>query len=635
MRPAVAAVLFWAGLGILGPAAACIGLRMGIGVSWCAAMLTGALVAAWTSGLRQRPGAIRMPLLFLVATAATASCVAVMPLCGIRAAGVIGLTLTLAGGYWAWTITKFTLQPAWIPALTAAATVSWARCLGLLWGHSLYALCGLMAGAGLGIAIGFWLKDRVADILAPATHLPGLWTFVSALAGLLALSWLRFIGINSGEAGHIIAPLRDGRDFLFIAGQSLLAVAFWCASLPLAWGETAGAPYRRRACSAKIAAGLIAAAGPCAAAILIPRLGAAECAAGCHLALCLTGLARIGLGRLRESRLFSRFAAAGLVIAGLLALQSRGLFIDIWLNRLNAAYPGGRFLAQIEDGRECLGAFRLVSAEVVLLRDGASASWNSSGVEARREAHLPLLMHGSCRRVLLSGARHPATTAAALAHGVDLVALDPQADIGAVLRVQAPAGWPPALTSAPDGARLSLVTGDLRRHLRASGPFYDAIIWELPYPALTPEWSRLATREAFVEVRRRLAPMGVAAIRLPAPYPVGSLARALRTARSVFPHAVGFDLPGGYLLVCSDQPLPQDPATLLARRNVFVQADDLALEEALPALHRSDYTVLPPDVAALAPDTDDRPHGFFPLAEWARGLVLNATPAEDLHQLHQ
>ena len=104
----------------------------------------------------------------------------------------------------------------------------------------------------------------------------------------------------------------------------------------------------------------------------------------------------------------------------------------------------------------------------------------------------------------------------------------------------------------------------------------------------------------------------------------------LSTARSVFAHVGGWDLPGGYLLVCSEQPLAAKPEDLAARLkgNVWVQTDDMDLEDALPALRWDDMDSLPPEAARLSPDTDDRPSGFYPLPDLARRVDLIYNAAE-------
>jgi len=642
------AVFTWAGLGMLAPAAAGLALRLGAGVTVCAAVMCGVCLAALAGGCRLTAEIPRRPLPAFAAPAAALLCATVLlPLLGLRALGLTGAAMFLAG----WIKTRPRLPegtaasaaapPVWLLAPAGAAAAAWTRCLGLLWGHSFYAFCGLLIAAGGGTAFGLWLRTRCAPAFAAAGLPRRLFVLASALAGLLGLGWLRFIGLNTGAAEYLFAALQGPGDLLFIVGQSALALGLWCALLALAWEE--GAPDGRTPAArleapslkgrrsplpegaSRLAAALVAAAGPLAAWALIPHLGAAETAAVSHLVLAAASLAGSGPESLLRRPILSRVALVGLALALALGWKSRGLFPDIWLNRLNAAWAGGRYLALAEDGRELLAVYRFSSGVPALLRDGAA--WVAAPLEAKREAHLPLLLQGSPRRVLLLRVRNPATVYSAMAHGADILAVDPHPGAGLILRAQAAAGrpsplpegtapWPPPFP-AVNGARLSWTQADPRRYLRAAGPAFEAIIAELPFPAPTPEWSRLVTREAFQELRGRLAPEGLAALRLPAPYPPRSLARTLSTARSVFAHVGVYELPGGYLLVCSDQPLTTDAATLLARRDVFVQADDLRLDDDLPRLRWDDLTTLPAALAALAPDTDDRPSGFFPLSELA------------------
>jgi hypothetical protein len=515
-------------------------------------------------------------------------------------------------------------SPAWLLALAGASAVAWARCLSLIWGNSFYAVCALIAGSSAALAWGNWISGRTVRSLDEAGIPRGIWLIASGLLGLSGLVWLRFIGINAGSDEHLFLPLRGAADFLFIAAQSALACALWLIPLPLAREEppadTSGFFVRAEALPLGVC-------GPWAAWWIIPWLGAAPTAAVCHIALLVAGIARIGPRRLAAGGVLSGVVPAGLALALALGLTCRSLFTDVWLNRLNAALPGGRYLALAEDGREFLALYRFSSGATVLLRDGAA--WANASLEAKREAHLPLLMHGSPHRVLICEARNPATLTAALSHNIELVALDSNPGSERLLRGLATEGWPPP-SPAINGASVSFARGDIRRHLRARGTAYDVIIVELPFPALTPEWSRLVTAEAFQELRGRLAPEGIAALRLPAPYPGRSLARALRTARSVFAHVGGYDLAGGYLLVCSDSVLTADPATLLARRDVFSHSDDMDLDEALPSLPWTDHTDLPPAAAALSVDRDDRPSGLFSLSDRLWGPPLARTAAEAL-----
>jgi hypothetical protein len=312
----------------------------------------------------------------------------------------------------------------------------------------------------------------------------------------------------------------------------------------------------------------------------------------------------------------SKATLAAALASALLAWNCRSLLSDVWLVRLNNAWPGGSFLAFAEDGRECLAVYRFSSGAGLLLDNGAA--WHNPETSAKREAHLPLLMHGSARSVLLIGARHPATLAAARAHGLETTSLDPHPDAGAVLRSQAADGRPPA--------GIKTIRADPRGYLRRAGPAYDAIIVETPFPAHAPEAARLVTMEAMAEVRARLAPGGVAAWRLPAPYSHMSRERTIQAARRTFAHTGGFRLPGGWLLICSQQPLDSGPAALRARLGPRVRADDAALADDLSKLPWA--ASAPDDSKAARPDTDDRLRGTLSLPAIWSGRIFTAETAE-------
>ncbi|MBI5238842.1 MAG: hypothetical protein HY926_00075 [Elusimicrobia bacterium] len=642
MAPVYAAATLWAGVGLAIPAAAGFAIREGFGAGAGAAALSAALLLLLAGGWRPAAELPRRPLPLLALPAgAILGVAALQPLLGLRLTALAGAALAAAG----WGLSSRTppehqdapSPPSWLLALVGAAAAAWARCLGLLWGNSLSGLCVMAAASAAGLALGLWLRARMLPLLADWPR-RGL-VAASALAGLAGLCWLRFIGFNAGAPEYLIAPLQGPEDLAFIVGQSALASGLWCAVLALAWEPAEPAPTGRLRSLGRAA---LAAAGPLAAWALGPRLGPAETAAAAHLALAAAACLSRAPGALPDRPIFSKVAAAALALGLVMGWQSRRLLSDIWLYRLDAALAGGQYLALRDDGREVLGAYRFSSGVCALLRDGGA--WVQSALEAKREVHLPLLLQGSPQSILLLNVRSPVAVASAMAYGVKVVSVDPHPAAGEVLAAQAAAlrdtpggktpilpeeaaSWPPA-SPAVNGATISWVRADLRRSLRASGPAFDAILEDLPFPATAPEHARLVTQEAFRELRARLTPAGVAALRLPAPYPPHRLSRALRTARSVFAHVGGYELPAGYLLVCSDRPLA--PAGILARfkNSVWLQADDLDLEEGLQDLRWDDMDSLPPDAAALAPDTDDRPSGFYPLPYLARRIPLVYTAAE-------
>ena len=613
-------------LGVLGPCVVLFALGLGAGAAAACAGLAALILAAAHLSRLALPGAERQPLAGLAAAAGVAlSALVLLPRVGLRASAAAGVALACAG----WSLRRLgpaadatgapeNSRPAWVLALAAASAMAWARCLAQLWGHSFYALCGLMVSAGVGTAVGSWLGRRLDNELKACAIPDGLWVFASGLAGVIGLEWLRFIGLNSGSAEHLVAPLLGARDIAFIAGQSGLAAAVWISLLCLGYPRPESSPPSRRRWL--IPAAVLAALG--LAAWLMARFGAAPTAALFHAAACAAGIAAAGPRRLLESPVLSRAVAAGFALALLLAWRAASLMPDIWTNRLNAAWAGGRFLALSDDGRETLGAYRFAAGDTLLLRD--ATAWANDEPSARREAHLPLLAHGSPGRVLLAGVRNPATVDAALAHQVKIEVLDPHPGAKLILSALAKKAWPPAAAVA-DGS-LRFARGNWRNYLRAGGKPYDVVIVELPVPWSSPEAAFMSTTGAFRDIKRRLSKGGVAAVRLPAPYPPRRLARLIQSARQVFAHVGGYDLPGGYLLLAADNQFDAGPFELLGRRNDLVKNDDMSLPQDIFDLRWQSHESDPGP--ALLPDTDDRPLSAFPLLEPTPFNGLARTAAE-------
>lgn len=123
--------------------------------------------------------------------------------------------------------------------------------------------------------------------------------------------------------------------------------------------------------------------------------------------------------------------------------------------------------------------------------------------------HLALTWHPAPRRVLLVGGLH-GFARAALAHpgtAVDCVDMDP-----AVAEL-----WTPYLPRADREAlasrRVRIVHGDARRHVRTAEAPYDVVFCAVADP-VSRSLNRFFTREFFEEVRSRLAPGGLLAVRL-------------------------------------------------------------------------------------------------------------------------
>lgn len=578
------------GIALALPALFCLLLGRGLSGTQASVLAWWLLLAACLPLRRMRPWSDCRAL--LLGALASLICVAfLLPLAGVRLTLLLAGLLTLAGrrlsrGESPMNSGAGNAPPLpsqlWLWGLAAGSWVLWTRCLGLLIGHSLYAFALALACALLGAALG-----RIPRGWTAPRGLPPL---AAGLGGLALLHFLRFLGINSGSAEYLQAPLRSWRDLFFLPGQLGLALTAWAWILAMPQEPDPSPPEESRA---KQAAGVaVLLAGAPAAAALLPLLGPAAAAAAFN-----AGLVALGL---RQGRFQPKTALAALGAALLMALSLGEPFKNIWHNRLNAAFPGGRFLAHAESGAETIIVYEFSSGLRVLLREGIADPANPRS--AKRQAHWPLLLHPSPRRALLVGARHPFTLRSALAHRAEVDALDAHPrlmEIGEALagpRWERPAREPRILAYLPP---------------RGAG--YDVIILEVPVPATSPEAAFLTAQEALETWKQRLAPGGILALRAPrdsAP----RRERVLRTVREVFAHAGLLDLSGFSLILGSEQALSANPADMLLRLGPEVLKDDPSLLDDIvagpPRIHPIGREALP-----ARPETRDRALNAFPLPE--------------------
>jgi spermidine synthase len=154
--------------------------------------------------------------------------------------------------------------------------------------------------------------------------------------------------------------------------------------------------------------------------------------------------------------------------------------------------------------------------------------------EERWQAHLPLLLHPSPRRVALLGIGTGITAGAALLHPVDhVVALEIVPEVALAARQD----FADANGRVLDDARVSVVIDDGRNYLASSPRAFDVIVGDLLVP-WRPAEAPLYTREHFEAVRRALTGEGVFCQWLPL-YQLSpeQLAIILRTFLDVFPRA--------------------------------------------------------------------------------------------------
>jgi len=604
----------------------------------------------------------------LASLCALASTWILLPLAGAKLTSFSGLFLLAWGLALELRRARKPMLTAWgqplLWALAAGASVAWARCLSLLLGSPFYAFGCLLSALALGAGLGRLLARRLRQETAA-------WALaMTGLLGILIPHFLRFLGINSGAARYLHLPLGSLWDIFFIAGQAWLALAAWATGLSLAQEASQEAPGRAardalapsfsavasvralpraaRDAQRNDLAGLFGLAGPACALALIPRIGPAGAAA-------LFGLLILAHGLLKKKEILGPWTAALLLACAWLSWMVGDPFKDIWITRLNSAYPGGEFLALREDGDEALGVYRFSPGTRILLRNGFPDFKPEEA--ARRQAHLPLLMLPSPRKALLVQTRHPMTLSAALSHQVEVTLLDPHPALAEILKAQAEGSWElprerftwvksplrrflrgPVTTHPPRG-EVSTYRGDQAPQALVPSPRggdeqwggggkqlrgpskgeYDLILLELPAPAYGPRAAFQTTRESLRALRERLAPGGILAVRIPLPIFEENLKRLLRAAQGGFPHSGLLKLPGCLLLLASEQPLETSPRTLLSRIRAGILIDDFSLPE---EIRKGLPWVQPGRLAEGSSQTDDRAPNAFPLSEILLGRPL-------------
>ena len=154
--------------------------------------------------------------------------------------------------------------------------------------------------------------------------------------------------------------------------------------------------------------------------------------------------------------------------------------------------------------------------------------------EERFQAHLPLLLHPSPRRVALLGIGTGITAGAALLHPVEqIVALEIVPEVAMAARLD----FADVNSRVMDDPRVRVVIDDGRNYLASSPGAFDVIVGDLLVP-WRPAEAPLYTQEHFESVRRALTADGLFCQWLPL-YQLSpeQLAIILRTFLDVFPEA--------------------------------------------------------------------------------------------------
>jgi hypothetical protein len=585
------------GLAGLAPALCYLLIMQGADSHWATAAVVGMLALACAVTRYEANPSMNARTLWLCALSSLIGGVVFLPLAGARMTILAGVLLAAFQGWRSRRVAAAgtaSRADLWRCGWAAAAAVCWTRCLSLMAGNSVIGFTSAITSLAAGAALALWARERWRANWETSTA-----AVAAGTLGLAILHFIRFIGLNTGSPLHLYAPLRCLSDVGVQVVQPALALAAWAFLLafPENSPDNADPPYAVLIC--------FAGAAPIAAAALMARLGPALSAVVINGTLIAWGIvAKIRTwhrtGGLAGARQFeAKLLGVSLLAALWLGGTAGHTFADVWLNRLNAAYPGGRFLALDEGGCAALGIYQFSTGLKILIRDGVA---DAAGQDlAKHEAHLPLLTHTGPRRTLLVGALQPASwNAAALdASQVDVLETVPTSPAFRLALTD------PSWTPAP-GVRF----------VREAGRDYDVILIEPPVPAHSPEAARLTTAQALRAWRRRLAAHGILAVRVPAPYFGIAAGRIIRTMRAEFNWAGAFRLPGELLVLASDDPISAGSGPLLARLTPAVLRDDPDLKSYIEKGQPwSFFERFEPTVDHLSPDNADRSRNALPFWE--------------------
>ena len=400
-----------------------------------------------------------------------------------------------------------------------------------------------------GLFLGSWLLwGGLGSLIGPhrgagpsMSRLAGIYLLVVVLfsAGLVVLRFShRFLGILPAELTGLGPAL----------GFALLLSLFLSFPLGHAFVLNAGLSGGDVASVYLYESAGAAAAGLFVHFLLIPRLTNWQGAATVGAAAALLVLAGMRPGRARW------LAVPALVLAGLLVGFDPGSQRAAW-KPLD--------LAETEDTR--YGKLQVIRNEeqITLFDNGLAVFTHPDAGAAEESVHFALLQRDGVRTVLLVGGGASGGAAEALKYPglrVDCVELDP-----AIIRL-ARKHLSGRARAALDDPRVRFFHADGRSFLERSADRYDAILLNLPEPA-TAQINRYYTREFFLEVRKKLGPVGVFGFVVPSAENYVSDALGLflsslsRTLRAVFPEVLA--VPGANcVFLASEGPLSIDPIRL-------------------------------------------------------------------------
>jgi spermidine synthase len=463
---------------------------------------------------------------------------------------------------------------------TLALQVLWTRMFALVHENSLYSFAVVVFVFLLGLTGGAAIARRA---LGQGHAPPGLLARAWCVAGLLVvLSPLLFHRITDG-LGYVSAEgwYSTLGQLLMLALVTMLPASLCLGmALPLVMemaapsGHESAGPRIGRVLAANTLGAIV---GPLLATFLMGPLLGLWWSLGVLGSLLVVAAARAGL------------TGAGMAAGG-------GALVAAWLLLVSAALPPvrvrpatGQRLISVREGTH--GTTAVIADDHdrwITVNNSYVLGGTAAGDEERWQAHLPLLLHPSPRRVAFVGMGTAITAGAALLHPVErIVALEIVPEVARAARED----FADVNDRVLDDARVSLVIDDGRNYLAASPRAFDVVVGDLLVP-WRPAEAPLYTKEHFESVRRALSAEGLFCQWLPL-YQLSpeQLAILLRTFLDVFPR------------------------TTLWRGNFIPDEPTLALVGHLDA-RPVDVEAVDARVQALAASTESNPFLEHPAGMW-------------------
>ncbi len=470
--------------------------------------------------------------------------------------------------------------------------VAWTRLLGLVLGSSIYAFCVMLATFLGGMALGS-ARARQALAKRPATLQEFIMVeFLLGMYGILSLPLFNslpdlFVSLwpTVGQTFPGLMALQFTLSALIMLVPTVLfgylfpIVSDLVTSRFEAFGRRLGTAY-----ALNTAGGI--AGSFLAGFVLIPSFGL-------PWAVVIAGLANLVAGGLLYSQsgeARARRLATAVALVAVWAWVAQSAVLPAWKRQVLVA---GSFMtparfqgASVEAG---LGDTKLIyyrdsynttvsvhqSGDNVFLKVGGKTD-ASNGIDMGTQvlsAHLPMLLHGDPKRVLVIGlgsgvtlgsvSRHPVTT-------LDCAEIDEAV-------IEAARFFKSVNFNVHEDPRVRMFEADGRNFLLAGSDQYDVIISEPSNPWMAGI-GYLFTKEFYRLAKRRLASDGVMCqwLQLYHMFP-SDVKLMLRTFHDAFPNVtVWSSVPGDLLLVGSMQPQQMTRDTLAARMGKAGVKEDLA-----------------------------------------------------------